>query len=324
MVTKWTPSILSNLVQAIKDDECFAFIGAGISIGAGFPDWKQLTGHLAGLCEDLNRYKKEFVDELNRLVETDDLWWLDWLRRAHFSHYQSRLEDIFPTDASSYRPTRTHQCLLRLRFRGYITTNYDMCLERAANRKRESVVSYSHADVDLDALLNPNNRVIYHVHGKADNNPSLITTPLDYYGLYSQSNLTGRLTSLLSKYSALFVGYSFRDYEIRKILENLANAYRDESRWKNARSHFAILAKRPDDTSTGLREQLYAEVLKTQVVYYTAYPLEEPNQYGETEDHRELYELLLELEQAARFGVAQTFEQDQLASEDATGPMRVP
>ena len=324
MVAKWPSLALPKLVQAITDGKCVAFIGAGLSRDAGFPGWAGLTMRLASLCADLKRYNQEFLSEVHRLAETTDLRLIEWLQRAHFSDYQWLLEDIFPTDISSYEHTKTHRLMLQLGFRGYVTTNYDLCLESAAAHEGEHVVSCSYADLDSAAILNPSNKFICHIHGRAASQDELIITPSDYYEVYSQTNLRKTLESLFSEYSALFVGYSFRDYEIRNILENLAHAYRDASRWRNAREHFAVLGKQPDDTCTELREQLDADMLKTRAIYYTAYPLEDRDRYGEREDHRELHELLVELKQAVDSSITPMFGKDQHASKDADRLMKRP
>src|SRR5262249_45940969 len=108
------------LEEAILGGECVLFAGAGLSRGAGLPDWGQLMDRLARELEIASR------DGLDNL----DL--AQWFRQRFTP---AGLEEIiratFADPDAAPRPTLAHYLLMSLPVRHVITTNYDDLLERA-------------------------------------------------------------------------------------------------------------------------------------------------------------------------------------------------
>src|SRR5439155_9433890 len=100
--------------------ECVLFVGAGLSRGAGLPDWGELIDRLAA---DLH------VKPPGRFDYLDLAQW----HRERFGQeaLAAVVRETFHDPARAVRPTLAHYLLLSLPIRLVITTNYDDLLERA-------------------------------------------------------------------------------------------------------------------------------------------------------------------------------------------------
>ncbi len=97
----------------------FLWVGAGLSIPAGYPSWTQLIERLRGAS----------VEPLQDV--SDPLQAIDAFVRVNGTGLLSQqLQDIF-----EYKPPLLyHQELIQLPWKGIITTNYDELLEDALKR----------------------------------------------------------------------------------------------------------------------------------------------------------------------------------------------
>ena len=125
--------VYDDLRKLFAQDEAIAFVGAGASAGM-YPQWGQVIDQLAdyavkqGRAEpsDGVRWKADKTSTPQQRVNTI-------LRRLDEAHYHGFLRSTFEARrGSDDKPfTPVHAALLRLPFRGYVTTNYDSGLEFA-------------------------------------------------------------------------------------------------------------------------------------------------------------------------------------------------
>ncbi|MBV9925182.1 MAG: SIR2 family protein [Acidobacteria bacterium] len=121
------------LVDSLRDGEAIAFVGAGASAGM-YPLWGEFINLLAdhtvveGMAEpkDAARWKADTTSTPQQRVNVI-------LRRLGEPRYRNFLRKTFgpPQGTGGSRYTATHAALMRLPFRGYVTTNYDPALEFA-------------------------------------------------------------------------------------------------------------------------------------------------------------------------------------------------
>src|SRR5438105_2275820 len=125
--------VFDALTSALRDSEAIAFVGAGASAGM-YPLWGKFIELLAdhavaeGKAEpkDAARWKADTNSTPQQRVGVI-------LRRLGERRYRSFLKDTFSPrrNPDDRRYNDTHAALLRLPFRGYVTTNYDPALEFA-------------------------------------------------------------------------------------------------------------------------------------------------------------------------------------------------
>lgn len=117
--------LFSEYTRALREDAAAIFVGAGLSVGAGFVDWKTLL--------------KEIADDLGLDVarEVD----LIGLAQFHVNHRQGRdrinqlLIDHFIEDVEL---TDNHHLIANLPIRSVWTTNYDD-LRRGLSRQANAM-----------------------------------------------------------------------------------------------------------------------------------------------------------------------------------------
>lgn len=223
------PEIPSELIEASLRGEVVFLVGAGASLPAGLPGFKQLTEHIyrrlsikAEPAEQLSieqgRYE-ECLGTLSRRLADPRLL------------YQAVAEAL---DADRARPATTHPIILRLSrdFEGrpiVVTTNFDTLFERAS----PGLAAKSFAGAIIPAPGGPRFEGIVHLHGRlADANlglrqSDLILTSADYGDAYLRSGWAARfLYDLARTRTIVLVGYSASDAPVRYIL-NILEADRD-------------------------------------------------------------------------------------------------
>lgn len=234
----WPP----RLGQAFATKQLVPFLGAGISIAAGMPGWSKL------LQEHL-QLSPAFTDDDD--LKTDALTLAEIAsERMGSEKVQNRLRDLLaPLDTV----TTSHVVLAALRCRCYITTNYDSLLEKAwelITRRRMRVIAN---DSDLAALgpdwrshNDPNSPLLFKIHGcHIRQDEQLILTRRDYRHHYrANRDFFEAIRELLAEGHVLFAGFSHRDPEVTRLVEDAIYTYErsaDPSAPPPTRPHFYSL-----------------------------------------------------------------------------------
>lgn len=204
------------------------FVGAGLSAGAGFVDWKSLLKGIA---------KKVGLD-LER--ESDLLA----VAQYHVNASQNNRTEIdqLIVDEFKIRAKRhpNHDLIADLDLTTVWTTNYDHLLEQAFERAHKVYDAVIDAK-DLRITSPRRDVVIYKMHGDVDRPGEAVLTKDDYIAYASTRErelfLNVLRSDLLSK-TFLFLGYSFNDPNIEFVLGNLHLALSGQGR-----KHFCVMRK---------------------------------------------------------------------------------
>ncbi|MHA5053041.1 SIR2 family protein [Streptomyces sp. SD15] len=182
------------------------FVGAGLSKGAGLPDWQ---GLVRGLAEELPGcpsgadhrdiaayYELEFGR--NRLVQ--------------------RIRDQL--DTLHLQPTHVHHALVELPVPLVVTTNFDDLIEMTYRAQRKPYNAVTRA---VDAGFWSSDRVqIVKIHGDLAHPESIVITSNDYEGITTdRPSLVRLLSATLQTRTVLFLGYSVTDPDLRILLTQL-------------------------------------------------------------------------------------------------------
>jgi len=207
------------LIPVIRDRPTSVFVGAGLSVHAGYPL----------LYELINLLEAKAVDRNSKIVVSGD-----WKNKAQIcqdelgNDYFQILIDRFNPDNNRSRFTSIHANLIQIRFQSFITTNYDSCIELAFRDLGINKVPIVYPNLMVSKL---NNKSIQHIHGYIDpNDPhssvgSVILTTRDFMEAYSDKlgSVKDFLVKLFSEQNVIFFGFnvSAKDDLWFKILESV-------------------------------------------------------------------------------------------------------
>lgn len=217
---------INEFTKEIKEGNAAIFAGAGLSVPAGFVDWKKLLEPIAN----------ELGLEIDR--ESD----MVSLAQYHYNENgfnRSRINQLIMNGFPTSQPiTENHKILSRLPISTYWTTNYDKLIEQAlCSERKVPDVKYT---IEHLALTKQNrDAVVYKMHGDVDHPNAAVIIKDDYESYYSKMGpfITALSGDLVSK-TFLFLGLSFTDPNLDYILSRIRSTYSDSQR-----NHYCMLKK---------------------------------------------------------------------------------
>lgn len=241
---------ISQYLREIESGNAAIFAGAGLSVGAGYVNWKELLRPLADELQ-LN------VDEEHDLVA---------LAQYHENKFnrQRISQQLLNEMAIEQDPTANHKLLASLPISTYWTTNYDKLIESSLTAVKK-VVDVKHTNDQLAVTKPKRDAVLYKMHGDIDtpNNTVLTRNEYEKYPYTHAPFITALSGDLVSK-TFLFIGFSFTDPNLHHVLSNIRIQFEG-----NQRNHYCILRRenRADYADEAkfaraeTRQQLFAEDL---------------------------------------------------------------
>ncbi|OQB81211.1 MAG: hypothetical protein BWX88_04345 [Planctomycetes bacterium ADurb.Bin126] len=223
------PTVPPELQEAIRTGKCAVFVGAGLSVGAGYPNWTTLLIDLISKGRSRG-WNVNAADEreLKKLVSQPDkvLLVAEELReRFGRSHFEDQLVEVFKKDR---QPTAVHRQLMEIPFSLAITTNYDLLLEKAYLAKvKDLPPAFTNLQPpEIAEALWRNDFFILKAHGDVNNRASFVLTERDYREIIHRSHgYRSALASIFTTKTVLFLGVSFSDPELRLLLGYLHDAF---------------------------------------------------------------------------------------------------
>jgi SIR2-like domain len=205
-----------DLAKHAIDSQLVLFIGAGVSVGAGIPMWRDLlcevaATHIEPKVVDL-LMEKDFRDQATILERRLKLKGKD-LRRA----VAERLR-------RSKRYALPHGLLASLPSNEAITTNFDELFELASRtaRRRLAVLPASPASTGGRWLLK--------LHGTVRDPANIVLTRSDFLNMPRRYGaLMGLVQGLLMMRHMMFVGYSLRDEDFHELVHEVRVARGDHA-----------------------------------------------------------------------------------------------
>ena len=211
---EWMP-----LVEAVKNEECVLFVGAGLSLNARMPSYRNLVETMAkeiGIDEELSPDVDTYLDVAQAYRDAKKP--LAGLISAYFGDGQKGV-----------RPSIAHYLLMSLPIRFIVTTNYDRLLETTL----ESLRRFPIRIVDNDHIGRTGYRdglYVVKFHGDAEEGDVVVSR--DDYDAFFQERpaMASLLEGLLLNQTFFFVGYSLRDPNYRQIYSKIDLMLRSSKR----------------------------------------------------------------------------------------------
>lgn len=235
---------IEKYVNALNDNNAAIFAGAGLSVPAGFVNWKELLRDIAN----------ELGLEIDK--ETD----LIAIAQYHVTEKKSRAginQKILDEFSKKVKITPNLKLLSDLPIKYFWTTNYDTLIEQALKDSNKTV-DVKIEQEDLATSLSRSDAILYKMHGDVSRPYKAVITKDDYedYDTKRQLFVTALKGDLVSK-NFLFIGFSFDDPNLEYILSRIRILLGD-----NQRDHYCFL-KVPqisDFKKTGRKSTLVTEM----------------------------------------------------------------
>lgn len=271
--------IPDEIFQNFKNKKACFFVGAGLSIPAGFPSWSELLDKLIKVLEDrgtMSSSKKSDYESLKK-DPTKFLFLAEDIKSEIGSTaFYDYLEEWFgQADAKS---TANHELIAQIPSNLTITINYDRLIENGFDQVHKYYPNYYTYKQSREAANSfwKEKYFVLKAHGDANSDPQgLILTQRDYRKtLYKEIGYRSLLQSIFSKFSIVFIGVSLNDPEFNQLLDYLHESYHG-----GGPTHYALLSEGNTNDTLARR---YLEEFKLQSIIYT-------NDKG---DHSEIPEFL--------------------------------
>ena len=219
--------LIKELVNELSANNLAIFAGAGLSVSAGFLDWKALLKELADEIDlDIDKEENDLVSLAQYYVNSK-------------SGNRSKINKIILNEFSQTTTlTENHKILARLPIDTFWTTNYDSIIETAL-KEAGKIVDVKHCVEQLPVSIHKRDVVVYKMHGDASlpNQTVLIKDDYEKFHLTRNDFFNALRGDLLTK-RFLFLGFSFSDPNIDYILSRIRTSYSE-----NQKEHFCILRK---------------------------------------------------------------------------------
>lgn len=202
--------IPQELNEAVKDKKLVVFVGAGLSVNSGLPNWKDITTNLLKENENYIDKASNYLDAINSGI-LEPLEVLDKIKgekKKVFEFFESKLSEEIKSDL---------HIKLGLISRRFVTTNFDRLIEY---NTRVSVITHS-SDYNLSKIDTKNDFVLK-IHGDIQQVDNCIIFSEQYDKLYSNDMFsTFQLKKIFSSYNVLFVGFSFLDPYVTRLFDSI-------------------------------------------------------------------------------------------------------
>lgn len=209
-----------------RQGELALMIGAGVSAGAGLPNWKGLIRHVAGRAAEAE------VKELLSSTAFDHLPMLDQaelVQRLLGTDARDAIVDAVTTapaegndEKATPKPALSHFLLAGLRCNEVATTNYDLLYEHAV--RSQSADGRGHGDIAALPYesLKPGHPWILKLHGDADNPDDIVLSRSSFVEYEGSRQAVGSLfQAMLMTRHVLFVGLSFTDDNVLRLTHHV-------------------------------------------------------------------------------------------------------
>lgn len=232
-------AFINTFVEELTEENAAVFVGAGLSVAAGFVDWK---GLLQPIADELGLD----LDKEHDLIAIAQYHCNDKGGNRH--QLNQHVVDEF---CRSLVLTENHRILARLPIRTFWTTNYDRLIERALEATGR-IPDAKYTVKQLAVTKRKRDAIIYKMHGDVDHPNEAVITKDDYERYHSEraSFVTALSGDLVSK-TFLFLGFSFTDPNLDYILSRIRVTFTT-----GQRQHFCITKKRtrlPGETDEALQ-----------------------------------------------------------------------
>ncbi|WP_457617829.1 SIR2 family protein [Lutibacter sp.] len=262
------------LGDLLRQGKLNIFVGSGISIDSGIPDWNGLITEFVDMAEKLELLYPQDRAEINQIVKDvkkrikdnrfDAIQIATVLknrlkkskeihipRSLAYKTYHTWLSSIFKKE-----PNEKHIDIVNTDYPFILTSNYDSLLQDAAYDEHFFDLAkntFSFKDqTQILRNINDNISSIIHVHGMYNSLQidELVFTKEDYNKLILKKyeGFSFALRMLFTRQSTLFVGYGASDPHLEEVIEELSEYFLLEDEYFSLPKSFLVTKREKADS----------------------------------------------------------------------------
>jgi len=228
-------TIPPELIQAINNNRCILFVGAGLSAKVqrankkNLPLWGAFLEELVIWAKTKNTMFWNGAEEIESIIKKGN-----YLLAAQELQESLTLGEFAEFLNSVFRdrnviPSSTHKNIFKIPFRAILTTNYDTLIEGAYALTHEGQVPIKFTQEDLKTISSPlrsEDFFIFKIHGDIDRPESIVLGSRNYNQLlFRTPEYLHFLETLFTTHTVLFVGFSGSDNDLDFVIDRLSTIY---------------------------------------------------------------------------------------------------
>ena len=251
----------TELIRAARDKKLIPFIGAGFSKNLDLPSWDEVLSIIADKLE----WSPEVMLSQGDHYQIAEYYKL--VKRRSIAELRSELDKLFNDKSINVLDSEPHSLLVELDAPIIYTTNWDTLIERAFQEHKKPYHVIRNLNDIIDAPRDATHIVKFHGDFTGDDDDIVFTETSYFDRLDFQSALDIKLRSDILGRSVIFIGYSFRDINIRflwykllKLIDIVSGHYIEDY----PRSY--ILSLTPNSLQERLFRSKHIEVIEVQDV----------------------------------------------------------
>lgn len=247
------------LKEAVEQDKCIVFVGAGLSYdlvniqGKKIGGWGNMVREILDElhCDETNSEIYKPLLERDGIEPIQVLELMEYDKKIEKEPIYKFLKDFFDVD-DDRNDFETHKKVAKLSNK-IITTNYDTAFE-IIDRDLKKNKAYKGKNYELTRHKDSNNKLLFKLHGCYEDSDSMVLFPSNYRDLYENKNPDAEhsllvLRNIIYNNTVLFIGTGMGDFQINSIFKYLGSLQKDY-----AQKHFIITDKKMDSTIDFLEE----------------------------------------------------------------------
>lgn len=207
------------LISEFRKEKVVLFIGSGMSISGGLPDWLGLLNRLTAQFLSSNKEETTFFETLDPTQQAQYLYDI-----AGKARVVNEIQDIFSRDIVG--PSGLHELVVSLPVRCMITTNWDDLIESSFQQMNKVRMTTIWKDSQISG--SSNRSILIKFHGDINDPKYVVFSEDDYYNNITRNKLMDDYVStILSTSTLLFIGYSYSDFDFKLLYNHIRHKIRD-------------------------------------------------------------------------------------------------
>lgn len=210
-----------DLIRKINSGRCFALIGAGPSMAAGYASW-----------ESLAKAVRDHVLSTNPEADIDT--YRDFLGKSDYPAVLRQAEiDLGSREAlltavsaalgphEGQTSTAIYEHLAKWPFACYLTTNFDDEIEAALRRIGQHFAVVHNSREDLSLLRDGVTNLIVKIHSDLSRPDQAVVTSVDYDRILSSpkgAHIRDKLRQVFEMFDVVIIGHSMSDPDLKLVL----------------------------------------------------------------------------------------------------------